>query len=468
MLPQVAAKAWYHGYDAFRKVPKDLTEATHTGALMTIGAILTCSVLFVCETSAFLTSTPKTKIAVDANQDELLKINFDVSMLDVDCDHLTVGVWDAFGTERLNITKNVQKQRIDHKGAVKGQAYTEDELVELEFSDKSFTAEELAELDSDWGSSSDSFKHEDFQAVIDAHDYTMVNFYADWCSHCRDFAATWQKFENSVNEGQVVAKDADGNKVNVRLLRINCVDFEDTCRDQEIHFFPDVRMYRRGAKKKEFAENRGARTPEALTAWMQAETGKRHLHTGVKYHDIFKESCRVFGHVEVARVPGTVHFQAGSSKEKDINPAFTNVSHTVNHFSFGEDNQAMKARLPDQYKRHASPLDGQTFVVDKFHKAPNHFIKVVHTRFEESGMRSYQQTHQWSTATVKRKSIPQAKFSYDLAPVEVVVSSGDRHWYDYITSIFAITGGAFTVMSMTSDLVKVSSAQLKSMMNKLN
>ena len=34
----------------------------------------------------------------------------------------------------------------------------------------------------------------------------------------------------------------------------------------------------------------------------------------------------------------------------------------------------------------------------------------------------------------------QAKFSYDLAPVEVVVGKAERRWYDYITQIFAITG----------------------------
>lgn len=39
------------------------------------------------------------------------------------------------------------------------------ELVELEYGDRSFTAEELAELDSDWGSSSDKFKHDNFQGV---------------------------------------------------------------------------------------------------------------------------------------------------------------------------------------------------------------------------------------------------------------------------------------------------------------
>eukprot|EP00913_Durusdinium_trenchii_P000384 g352.t1 len=58
------------------------------------------------------------------------------------------------------------------------------------------------------------------------------------------------------------------------------------------------------------------------------------------------------------------------------------------------------------------------FSEDKFHKALSHFIKVVHTRFEDSGLRSYQQTHQWSVQTLQRGTTPQAKFSYDLAPVE--------------------------------------------------
>ena len=47
----------------------------------------------------------------------------------------------------------------------KGRAYNEEELLELEFGDRSFTAEELAELDSDWGSSSDKFKHDNFQVA---------------------------------------------------------------------------------------------------------------------------------------------------------------------------------------------------------------------------------------------------------------------------------------------------------------
>eukprot|EP00438_Fugacium_kawagutii_P019308 Skav220920 [mRNA] locus=scaffold1145:242406:244217:+ [translate_table: standard] len=173
-------------------------------------------------------------------------------MIDMDCDHVTVGVWDSFGTERVNISRGIVKQRIDHAGKL-GRAYDQEdlvvssELVELEYGDRSFTAEELAELDSDWGSSSDKFKHDNFQGVVDAHDFTMINFYADWCGHCREFAPTWNQLESLVNGGQISALDADGKAANVHLLKLNCVDFEATCGEQMIRFFPTVRLYRRGA-----------------------------------------------------------------------------------------------------------------------------------------------------------------------------------------------------------------------------
>jgi thiol-disulfide isomerase/thioredoxin len=340
--------------------------------------------------------------------------------------------------------------------------------VELEFSDKSFTREELAELDSDWGSTSDHFKHDDFQSVIDAHDFTMVNFYADWCPHCRQFSPTWVQFENKVNRGEDVANDADGVKANVRVLKLNCVDFEETCQQQKVASFPALRMYRRGAKEKEWKEYQGPRNIDGLSRFMHQEVAKRHMHAGASYHEVFGEGCRLTGHVEVARVPGTVHFQATHTNEKTLNLAFTNVSHTVHHFSFGEAPRRSVFGLPSEYKRHVNPLDGKTFTVDKFHKAPSHFIKVVHTRFTESGIRSYQQTHQWSVRTLQRKTVPQAKFSYDLSPVEVVVSKGDRRWYDFLTQVFAIIGGAFSVMSMTTGIIHFSHKHVKSMMGKYN
>mmetsp|Transcript_42482 Transcript_42482/g.109681 ORF Transcript_42482/g.109681 Transcript_42482/m.109681 type:complete len:480 (-) Transcript_42482:69-1508(-) len=463
----VTGRPWFAGADAFRTVPKDLAEASVTGAVMTVVAGVTCLLLFVCEFSAFMTTQPSTRIVVDSNQDSRLKINFDVHMLDISCDHATVGVWDAFGTERMNVTRNVQKQRIDHKGSRRGHPYSDDELVELEYSDKSFTKEEQAELDSDWSSSSDQFHHSDFQSVVDAHDYTFVNFYADWCPHCREFSKVWVKFEERVNSGEDAMVDADGVHANVRVLKINCVDFEETCQEQKVGAFPSVRLYRRGFDKKAWIDYRGRREIESLSQFAKAEVRKRHIHTGAHFHEIFGEGCRIAGNVEVARVPGTVHFQAMHSNEKTLNLAFTNVSHEIHHFSFGEDTQKSASQLPSEYRRNANPLDGRKFAVDRFHQAPHHFIKVVHTRFEKTKQRSYQQTHQWSIRTVQKKTVPQAKFSYDLSPVEVVVRQNDRRWYDFLTNVFAIIGGTFTVMSMTSGMLNFASSQFKAGINKL-
>merc|ERR1711979_112193 len=164
----------------------------------------------------------------------------------------------------------------------------------------------------------------------------MVNFYADWCPHCRMFSETWGKFEEKVNSEADKIVDANGVQANVRVLKMNCVDFEETCQAQRVGSFPTIRFYRRGAKEREFNEYHGPRTVDALSSFAHAQVAKRHLHSGAQYHDVFAEGCRLSGHLEVARVPGTLHLQAVHPKDKNLNLAFTNVSHHVHHFSFGE------------------------------------------------------------------------------------------------------------------------------------
>lgn len=460
------APRWAVQLDAFRGVPKDLAEASAHGAIMTFVAVITCSLLFFCETVAFLSDKPRTDVVLDSNKDADLRINFDVTMMDMSCDYVTLGVWDAFGSERMNITRNIAKQRVDHRGVEKGHFYTEDELVELDLGERLYTAEERAELDSDWTSSSDAFHHDDFSAVVNSHDATMLYFYADWCPHCQAFLPIWETFEKSVNTGEEVIADADGGPANVKALKINCVDFQEACQEQRINSFPSVRLYKKGQVGK-WVDYWGSRELHALVSFTKDEVKKSHLHMGATYHSIFTEGCRVRGHVDVARVPGTLYFQAMHPKEKSLNLAYTNVSHVIHHFSFGEWTSQKLSQLPWEYRENAAPVDGHTFAVDKFHMAPQHFIKVVHTRWASSKVRSYQQTHQWSVRTLPRDKVPQANFSYDLSPVEVVIKMGDRRWYDYMTSVFAIIGGTFTIMSMTAGFLGFTSAQFKATINKL-
>ena len=94
-------------YDVFRTMPRDLVETTSSGAVLTLVACFFCAILFLFEFTAFLRVTPVTEVVMDSNQEGLLKIKFDLTMHDIACDHIFIGAWDSFGTDRLNITKGI-------------------------------------------------------------------------------------------------------------------------------------------------------------------------------------------------------------------------------------------------------------------------------------------------------------------------------------------------------------------------
>merc|ERR1719162_2108300 len=57
-----------------------------------------------------------------------------------------------------------------------------------------------AELDADWSNSHDGFKHQSFDHVIQGHDFTFVNFFAGWCSHCQQFAPSWVNLGKTIQD----------------------------------------------------------------------------------------------------------------------------------------------------------------------------------------------------------------------------------------------------------------------------
>lgn len=60
----------------------------------------------------------------------------------------------------------------------------------------------------------------------------------------------------------------------------------------------------------------------------------------------------------------------------------------------------------------------------------------------------YQMLAQSQIMHYNEMEVPEAKFSYDLSPMAVLVSSKGRRWYDFVTSVCAIIGGTFTVVGL--------------------
>ncbi len=51
--------------------------------------------------------------------------------------------------------------------------------------------------------------------------------------------------------------------------------------------------------------------------------------------------------------------------------------------------------------------------------------------------------------------MPEARFSYDLSPMSVVISRKGKQWYEFVTSICALIGGTFTVLGLLSGFLNV-------------
>jgi hypothetical protein len=203
----------------------------------------------------------------------------------------------------------------------------------------------------------------------------------------------------------------------------------------------------------------------------------------------------------VDKAPGKFQIHARSFGQ-DIAPHMANLSHIVNHFSFGDEDaqRQFKDKLlhggtqSSGFIKSLHPMDGNVYVTKELHQAYHHHLRVVATEFgdrnaltrraQEQSQRVYrilqnsqlstyrqhivqgeslvfecptQDANQFESSNFKSFIIihiivsllvSEAKFSYDLSPIAVNYIQESRTWYDYLTGVLALVGGAFTVIGM--------------------
>ena len=169
----------------------------------------------------------------------------------------------------------------------------------------------------------------------------------------------------------------------------------------------------------------------------------------------------------VDKAPGKFLIHA-QSYGHDIAAHMTNLSHIVQHFSFGDpetqqyvelsvDHKSIPG-LPAGFIKSLHPLDDNAYVTtEKLHQAYHHHLRVVSAEFGEGQMfnwakekvrRVYRILQNSQLSTYRPHIVPEAKFSYDLSPIAVSYLEESRKWYDYLTGVLAILGGTFTVIGM--------------------
>ena len=129
------------------------------------------------------------------------------------------------------------------------------------------------------------------------------------------------------------------------------------------------------------------------------------------------------------------------------------------------------------------PLDGNVYINRDFHQvrtrlarecahalrlcvlfprlqSHHHYSKVVSTHYEMTSMLSsastilgYQMLTQSQIMHYDEMDVPEAKFSYDLSPMQVVVTEEREAFASFLTQICAIIGGVFTVTGLLDSVV---------------
>jgi hypothetical protein len=258
--------------------------------------------------------------------------------------------------------------------------------------------------------------------------------------------------------------------------KVDCMHEADLCRDAKVLAFPTLRWYHSGEAVQ--PDYKMDRTVQSLIGY-----AKRKLDMDEKFKEWDKKSgdaadeeererkrklyqqnrpehpgCRVSGYLMVNRVPGNFHIEA-RSKSHNINAAMTNLSHIVHHLSFGDEfeknsnrvNRILKQVPPEHHQ--FNPMDEKTYLTKDFHQAYHHYIKVVSTHLNMGKSKNkrlmlYQFLEQSQIVFYDEVNVPEARFSYDLSPMSVIVEKEGRHWYDYLTSLCAIIGGTFTSLGL--------------------
>ncbi|KAE9592968.1 hypothetical protein Lal_00029012 [Lupinus albus] len=453
--------------DFYRKIPRDLTEASLSGAGLSIVAALFMVFLFGMELSTYLSVSTSTTVIVDKSSDgEFLRIDFNISFPALSCEFASVDVRDVLGTKRLNITKTVRKFSIDsnlrrigaefHPGTVANAVKHDDEVDE-----------ESVE-------GSLSLTEHNFNKYIHQFPITVVNFYAPWCSWCQRLKPSWEKVANIIKERY--DPEIDGR---ILVAKVDCTQEGDLCRRHHIQGYPSIRIFRQGSDIRtehghEHESYYGDRDTESLVKMM--ENLVISLHTKPQKPALEDKStaanktkrqapttggCTIEGHVRVKKVPGELIISARSDAHS-FDASQMNMSHVINHLFFGRsltpktmhDVNILLPHLGSSHDR----LKGRSFINTRDLEGNitiEHYIQVVKTEVTtKTGYRLVEEYEYTAHSSVAHSvDIPVAKFHLELSPMQVSITENQKSFSHFITNVCAIIGGVFTVAGILDSIL---------------
>lgn len=473
--------------DFYRKIPRDLTEASLSGAGLSIIAAVSMTLLFGMELSSYLTMSTTTSVIVDQSPDgDLLRINFNFSFPSLSCEFASVDVSDVLGTARFNLSKTVRKFPIDHNFQVVGPQHHPGPVpTPSKHGDDPHDTRLLMAQPEESGAL--VLTDENWEAMSHEYPVLLVNFYAPWCPYSRKMEPAWEKAA-----AVILTKyhpDVDGR---IRMGKVDCTIYQQLCRKNHIQGFPSVRIFRKGNDIREAHGHHdhesyyGERDTESLVAF--AETlvppalieGRVLEEVPEPHADVRRapqsSGCNIEGFVLVKKVPGNLMVSAHSGAHS-FDASTMNMTHWVYHFSFGRPLTRKKQHQVERLLPHLP--DNQARISNHFFKSGHdnvthdHFLQVVMTEVQplhetsshrlfnhyRMGLQSYDYTVH--SHMLQNQNVPVARFHYELSPMQILIKENYRSFSHFITNLCAIVGGVFTVAGIIDAMLHTAHTAIK-------
>ncbi|KAL0306406.1 UNVERIFIED_CONTAM: protein disulfide isomerase-like 5-4 [Sesamum radiatum] len=416
----------------FVKIPRDLTEASLSGAGLSILAAFFMIFLFGMELNDYLRVSTSTSIVVDKSSDgDFLRIDFNISFPALSCEFASIDVSDVLGTNRLNITKTLRKYSIDSKLNPTGSEFRSGPIAKAIKHDE--------EADEEYGEGSVTLNARNFDRISHQHAILVVNFYAPWCYWSNRLKPSWEKAAKIIRERY--DPEIDGR---ILMGKVDCTEEVDLCRRNHIQGYPSIRIFRKGSDVREDHGHHdhesyyGDRDTDSLVKTMEELVAPISLQSqsasGSPPADMKDDSkrpaplaggCRIEGFVRVKKVPGNLIISARSASHS-FDATQMNMSHVISHFSFGK----------------------------KITPRIEHYLQVVKT---EVMTRSYKlvEEHEYTahSSLIHSLDIPVAKFHFELSPMQVLITENSKSFSHFITNVCAIIGGVFTVAGILDSIL---------------
>ncbi|KAA8523715.1 hypothetical protein F0562_010138 [Nyssa sinensis] len=457
--------------DFYRKIPRDLTEASLSGAGLSIIAAFSMVFLFGMELNNYLTVSTSTSVIVDKSSDgEFLRIDFNISFPALSCEFASVDVSDVLGTNRLNITKTIRKYSIDSDLRPTGSEFHSGPISkDIKHGD---------EVDEEYGEGSIQVNAHNFDRIAHHHPILVINFYAPWCPWSNRLKPSWEKAAKILRERY--DPEMDGR---ILLGKVDCTEEVELCRRNHIQAYPSIRIFRKGS---DVRDNHGhhdhesyygdrdtdslVATMESLVAPIPLESQRLALEnkSNTSTDDTKRPApraggCRIEGFVRVKKVPGNLVISTHSGAHS-FDASQINVSHVISHLSFGKKISPrmmsdMKRVLPYLGGSH-DKLEGWASIIDpddtKANVTIEHYLQIVKTEvvtrsYRGNNLVEYEYTAH--SSLIHSPDIPVAKFHFELSPMQVLITEDPKSFSHFITNICAIIGGVFTVAGILDSIL---------------